>query len=60
MTPRIPPRLPGRGFESDENGVRVRPVRTKSAFAKFKGIGNPVIGSSRQRIIRWVREVRGR
>jgi hypothetical protein len=47
-------------FESDENGMRVRPVRTKSPFAKFKGIGNPGIGSGRERIIRWVRELRGR
>src|SRR5208282_1765473 len=46
-------------FESDENGVRVRPVRTKSPFAKFKGIGNPGIGSGREGIIRWVREMRG-
>ena len=45
-------------FESDEN--RVRPVRTKSPFAKFKGIGNPGIGSGREGIIRWVRELRGR
>jgi AbrB family looped-hinge helix DNA binding protein len=47
-------------FESDENGVRVRPVRTKSPFAKFKGIGNRGIGSGREGIIRWVREMRGR
>ncbi len=47
-------------FESDENGVRVRPVRAKSPFAKFKGIGNPGIGSGRERIIRWVRDLRGR
>jgi AbrB family looped-hinge helix DNA binding protein len=47
-------------FESDENGVRVRPVRTTSPFAKFKGIGNPGIGSGREGIIRWVRELRGR
>ena len=47
-------------FEGDENGVRVRPVRTKSPFAKFKGIGNPEIASGRKGIIRWVREVRGR
>ena len=46
-------------FESDENGVRVRLVRTRSPFAKFKGIGNPGIGSGRQGIIRWVRELRG-
>jgi antitoxin PrlF len=27
-------------FESDGNGVRVRPVRSKRAFSKFRGIGN--------------------
>ena len=43
-----------------ENGVRVRPVRTKSPFAKFKGIGNPGIGLGREGIVRWVRELRGR
>jgi AbrB family looped-hinge helix DNA binding protein len=47
-------------FESDEKGVRVRPVRTQSPFAKFKGIGNPGIGSGRKGIIRWVQELRGR
>ena len=47
-------------FESDKRGIRVRPVRTTSPFAKFKGIGNPGIGSSRKEIIRWVRELRGR
>jgi hypothetical protein len=47
-------------FESDEKGVRVRPVRTESPFAKFKGIGNPGIGSGRKGIIGWVRELRGR
>ena len=47
-------------FESDENGVRVRPVRTKSPFAKFKGIGNPGIGLGREGIVRWMRELRGR
>ena len=47
-------------FESDRKGIRVRPVRTTSPFAKFKGIGNPGIGSGRKEIIRWVRELRGR
>ena len=47
-------------FEGDEKGVRVRPVRTQSPFAKFKGIGNPGIGSGRKGIVRWVRELRGR
>ncbi len=47
-------------FESDEQGVRVHSVRTKSPFAKFKGIGNPGVGSGRKGAIRWVRELRGR
>lgn len=46
-------------FESDEKGIRVRPVRTKSPFARFKGIGNPGIASGRKGITRWVREQRG-
>ncbi|PYR96235.1 MAG: hypothetical protein DMG12_26755, partial [Acidobacteria bacterium] len=28
-------------FESDAQGVRVRPVRSRSAFSKYRGIGNP-------------------
>jgi len=47
-------------FQSDETGMRVRPLRTKSPFAKFKGIGNPGIGSGREEIIRRIREMRGR
>jgi AbrB family looped-hinge helix DNA binding protein len=47
-------------FESDESGVRVKPVRSKSPFAKYQGIGNPGIGSGRKAILRWVRGLRGR
>ncbi len=47
-------------FEGDEKGVRVRPVRIESPFAKFKGLGNPGIGSGRRGIIHWVQELRGR
>ena len=47
-------------FESDEEGVRVRPVRTKSQFAKYRGIGNPGIPSGRAGINRWTRETRGK
>jgi AbrB family looped-hinge helix DNA binding protein len=46
-------------FESDGKGVRVRPVRNKSAFSKYRGIGNPGIGSGRKSISRWLREMRG-
>ena len=45
-------------FESDGNQVRVRPVRTQSAFSKYRGIGNPGIGSGRKSISRWLREQR--
>jgi AbrB family looped-hinge helix DNA binding protein len=47
-------------FESDGNGVRVRPVRNKSAFSKYRGIGNPEIPSGRKSISRWLREMRGK
>lgn len=46
-------------FEEDKNGVRVRPVRTKSPFAKYRGIGNRGIGSGKKAINRWMREMRG-
>ena len=46
-------------FEDDEAGIRVRPLRNQSAFAKYRGIGNPGIGSGRKGIARWLRELRG-
>jgi antitoxin PrlF len=46
-------------FEEDKTGVRVRPVRTKSPFAKYRGIGNRGIGSGKRAINRWMREMRG-
>ena len=47
-------------FEEDKTGVRVRPVRTKSPFAKYRGIGNRGIGRGEKAINRWTREMRGR
>jgi AbrB family looped-hinge helix DNA binding protein len=47
-------------FEKDENGVRVRPVRTRSPFEKYRGIGSPGIGRGRKAAVRWVRDLRGR
>jgi len=37
-------------FESDSNGVHIRPVRNdkESAFAKYAGIGNPGIPPARR------------
>jgi AbrB family looped-hinge helix DNA binding protein len=46
-------------FESDNNGVHIRPVRGESVFAKYSGIGNPRIPSGRKAINRWLREMRG-
>jgi antitoxin PrlF len=46
-------------FEEDGGGIRVRPVRSQSAFSKYRGIGNPGIGSGRKSIARWLREMRG-
>jgi antitoxin PrlF len=47
-------------FEEDKTGVRVRPARAKSPFAKYRGIGNREIGSGKKAIIRWTRAMRGR
>jgi len=47
-------------FEEDKTGVRVRPVRAKSSFAKYRGIGNHGIDSGKKAIIRWTRAMRER
>jgi antitoxin PrlF len=46
-------------FESDSDGVRIRPVRTQSVFEKYRGVGNPGIPSGKKAINRWLREMRG-
>jgi AbrB family looped-hinge helix DNA binding protein len=46
-------------FETDSNGVHIRPVFKQSAFAKYCGIGNPGIPSGKKGINRWLREMRG-
>ena len=46
-------------FESDEQGIRVRPLLTESPFAKFRGIGNPGISSGRDGVNAWLRKLRG-
>lgn len=45
-------------FETNKGGVRVRPVRTESPFEKYRGIGNPGMGSGREAVVRWVRNLR--
>jgi len=46
-------------MENGETDIRVRPVRAQSAFAKYRGIGNPGIGPGRQGIADWIKELRG-
>jgi len=46
-------------FEQNGSEVSVKPVRTKSPFEKYQGIGNPGIPSGRKGIIRYVRRLRG-
>ena len=47
-------------FEPDARGVRVRPVRMESPFAKYQGIGIPGIGPGRKAVRRYMRVLRGR
>ena len=47
-------------FEQNGKDISVRPVRSKSVFAKYRGIGNPGMPSGRERVVRTVRELRGR
>jgi AbrB family looped-hinge helix DNA binding protein len=46
-------------LENGETGIRVRPVRSQSTFAKYRGIGNPGIGPGRRGIADWIKELRG-
>lgn len=47
-------------FEQNGKEVSVRPVRAKSVFAKYRGIGNPGMPSGRKQVLREVRDLRGR
>jgi antitoxin PrlF len=47
-------------FEKNGSEVRVRPVRTKSPFEKYRGIGSPGIPRGKKGVVHWVRELRGR
>ena len=47
-------------FEEDKIGVRVRPVRARSPFTKYRELGNWGIGSRKKEIIRWTRAMRRR
>lgn len=47
-------------FEQNGKDVSVRPVRNKSVFAKYRGIGNPGVASGRVAVVQKTRELRGR
>jgi antitoxin PrlF len=46
-------------FEKDGSGFRVRPVRVKSPFEKYRGIGSPGIRRGKKAVVGWVRKLRG-
>lgn len=46
-------------FEQHESGMRVVPIRTESPFERYRGIGNPGMGSGRRAILKALRELRG-
>ena len=47
-------------FETDGAGMRVRPIRTKSPFEKYRGIGMPGVARGRKAVLQFVRQLRGR
>lgn len=47
-------------FEEGADGeMRITPLRAESPFARYRGIGNPGIGSGKRAIVKWLRELRG-
>lgn len=47
-------------FEERPGGeMRVKPIRIESPFARYRGIGNPGIGSGKRAIVKRLRELRG-
>jgi AbrB family looped-hinge helix DNA binding protein len=46
-------------FEERTGEMHVIPVRAESPFARYRGIGNPGIGSGRRATVKWLRELRG-
>lgn len=46
-------------FEQSGDNVLVRPLRKKSPFAKYRGIGNPGMDSGREAVLREISELRG-
>ena len=47
-------------FETTDAGVHVRPARSGSPFAKYRGMGNPGVATGRKAVVAHVRALRGR
>jgi len=47
-------------FETSDAGVQMRPVRSESPFARYRGIGNPGVAAGRKAVVERVRKLRGR
>jgi AbrB family looped-hinge helix DNA binding protein len=46
-------------FEERAGEMCVVPIRAESPFARYRGMGNPQIGSGKRAIVKWLRELRG-
>ncbi len=46
-------------FETSGARANVRPVRARSPFAPYRGVGNGLTSSGRKAIVRSLRELRG-
>ena len=46
-------------FEESGGEIRVLPQRSESAFARYRGIGNPQLGPGKEAIVEFIRELRG-
>ena len=46
-------------FEDKGSAIQVRPIRKTSPFEKYRGIGNPGIGSGKKAILAYIRDLRG-
>jgi AbrB family looped-hinge helix DNA binding protein len=47
-------------FESAGGRTQVRPLRTRSPFSKYRGIGNGSAGGGKKKVVEEIRALRGR
>ncbi len=46
-------------FERRKGVMSIVPVRTESRFERYRGIGNPGLGSGKEAVLKALREMRG-